>query len=157
MVSGRFIFLLIADHNVMRLDRITLFPYCPLAGRYLLPTVRMQVFGILAMPETIRFHHLYKRTRKCCRLSADHTSAPSGRALLRQVEKIRTKVFPKFHQPTDRGVCENSCVCTGSCVSHLRCSSREATATASKQHVYADYPMETTSTGTMYRMGVEIS
>ena len=35
------------DHNVMRLDRITLLPYRPLAGRYLLPTVRMQVFGIL--------------------------------------------------------------------------------------------------------------
>ena len=31
----------------MRLDRITLLPYRPLAGRYLLPTVRMQVFGIL--------------------------------------------------------------------------------------------------------------
>lgn len=27
-------------------------------------------FRFLAMPETIRFHHLYKRTRKCCRLSA---------------------------------------------------------------------------------------
>lgn len=87
----------------------------------------------------------------------DHTSAPSGHALPRQVEKIRAKVFPKFHQPTDRGACESPCVCTGSCVSHLRCSSREATATASKQHAYADYPMETTSIGTLYRMGVEIS
>lgn len=65
----------------------------------------------------------------------DHISAPSGHALPRQVEKIRTKVFPKFHQPTDRGACESSCVCTGSCISHLRCSSREVTATASKQQL----------------------
>ena len=46
MASGCFIFLLIADYNVMRLDWITLLPYRPLAGRYLLPSVRMQVFGI---------------------------------------------------------------------------------------------------------------
>ena len=47
MASGRFIFLLIADHNGMRLDRITPLPYRPLAGRYILLSVRMQVFGIL--------------------------------------------------------------------------------------------------------------
>lgn len=46
MTSGCFIFPPIIDHNIMRLDRITLLPYRPLAGRYLLPTVRMQVFGI---------------------------------------------------------------------------------------------------------------
>ena len=46
MASGRFIFLLIADHNGMRLDRITPLPYRPLAGRYILLSVRMQVFGI---------------------------------------------------------------------------------------------------------------
>ena len=46
MASGRFIFLLIAGHNVMRLDRITPLPYRPLAGRYILLSVRMQVFGI---------------------------------------------------------------------------------------------------------------
>ena len=46
MTSGCLIFPPIIDHNVMRLDRITLLPYRPLAGRYLLSTVRMQIFGI---------------------------------------------------------------------------------------------------------------
>ena len=36
----------IIDYNVMWLDRITLRPYRPFAGRYLLPTVRMQIFEI---------------------------------------------------------------------------------------------------------------
>ena len=52
MASGRFIFLLIADHNVMRLDRITLLSYRPLAGRYLFSTVPVQVFGILLVVPT---------------------------------------------------------------------------------------------------------
>lgn len=46
MTSGCLILPSIIDHNIMRLDRITLLPYRPFAGRYLLPTVRMQVFGI---------------------------------------------------------------------------------------------------------------
>ena len=46
MTSGCLRLPSIIDHNVMRLDRITLLSYRPLAGRYLLPTVRMQVFGI---------------------------------------------------------------------------------------------------------------
>ena len=47
MTSGCLILPSIIDHNVMRLDWITLLSYRPLAGRYLLPSVRMQVFGIL--------------------------------------------------------------------------------------------------------------
>ena len=31
---------------------------------------KVSYFRFLAMPETIRFHHLYKRTRRCCMLSA---------------------------------------------------------------------------------------
>ena len=46
MTSGCLILPSIIDHNVMWLDRITLRPYRPFAGRYLLPTVRMQIFGI---------------------------------------------------------------------------------------------------------------
>ena len=47
MTSGCLILPSIIDHNVMRLDRITLFPYRPLAGRYFFAAVPVQVFGIL--------------------------------------------------------------------------------------------------------------
>ena len=46
MTSGCLILPSVIDHNIMRLDWITLLPYRPFAGRYRLPTVRMQVFGI---------------------------------------------------------------------------------------------------------------
>lgn len=87
----------------------------------------------------------------------ERISAPSGRVLYRQIEKTWTKVFPKLHRLTDRGTCKSSCVCTGSYIFHLRCSSRDVTATVSKQHAYVDHSVETTSIETMYRMGVEIS
>lgn len=87
----------------------------------------------------------------------ERISAPSGRVLYRQIEKTWTKVFPKLHRLTNRGTCKSSCVCTGSYISHLRCSSRDVTATVSKQHAYADHSVETISIETMYRMGVEIS
>ena len=47
MTSGYLILPSIIDHNVMRLDRITLLPYRPLAGRYFFAAVPVQVFGIL--------------------------------------------------------------------------------------------------------------
>ena len=49
MTSGCLILLPIIDHDIMRLDRITLLPYCPLAGKHFPPTVRMQVFRVLFM------------------------------------------------------------------------------------------------------------
>ena len=47
MTSGYLILPSIIDHNVMRLDRITLLPYRPLAGRYFFAAVPVQVFGLL--------------------------------------------------------------------------------------------------------------
>lgn len=46
MTSGCLILPSIIDHNVMRLDRITLLSYRPLAGRYFFTAVPVQVFGI---------------------------------------------------------------------------------------------------------------
>ena len=44
----------------MRLDRITLPSYRPLAGRYLLPSVRMQIFGIfLVVPADPAIEQLF--------------------------------------------------------------------------------------------------
>ena len=49
MTSGCLILPSIIDHNVMRLDWITLLSYRPLAGRYFFAAVPVQIFGIFLM------------------------------------------------------------------------------------------------------------
>lgn len=87
----------------------------------------------------------------------DHISVPSGHALPRQVEKIRTKVFPKFHQPTDRGACESFLCLHGQLYLPFEMQFKRGNCHGVQTTAYADYPVETTSIGTVYRMGVEIS